>query len=84
MFASVSPRIPAADGLFHVYALPIGQGDARVIQCPSGEISIFDMGTSDDPAAGFWTATEIRNFLQGNFHLVTNIFLTHNHFDHYR
>ena len=77
-------RIPAPDGLFHIYALPIGQGAARVIQCPSGTLNIFDMGTSDDSTAGFWYTNEVRNFLNGNFHLIRNIILTHNHFDHYR
>jgi beta-lactamase superfamily II metal-dependent hydrolase len=76
-------RIPAPDGRLHIYALPIGQGAARVIQCPSGTLNIFDMGTSDDTSAGFWAANEIRNFLNGNFQRIRSIILTHNHFDHY-
>lgn len=76
-------RIPLPDGLFHVYALPVGQGDARIIQCPSGTINIFDLGTSNNVNDGFWFTNEIRNFLQGNFQLIKNVFLTHNHLDHY-
>lgn len=77
-------RIPDPDGLFHIYVLPIGQGEARVIQCPSGTLNIVDMGTAEVSTSGFWYTNEIRNFLNGNFYLIKNIILTHNHPDHYR
>jgi len=57
-------QIPEPDGRLHIYALPVGQGDAHVIQCPSGTLSINDLGTSDGVANGFWHNTELIAFLQ--------------------
>eukprot|EP00731_Ephydatia_muelleri_P012009 Em0006g903a len=34
------------DGLLHIYALPVGQGDGTIIQCPNGDIAIVDLGSS--------------------------------------
>ena len=34
------------DGLLHIYALPVGQGDGTVIQCPNGDIAIVDLGST--------------------------------------
>ena len=34
------------DGQLHIYALPVGQGDGTVIQCPNGDITIVDLGSS--------------------------------------
>ena len=52
----------------HVYALPVGQGDAQVIQCPDGTLSLYDMGSNeytwDDPevTSRFMLPEDIRNF----------------------
>jgi beta-lactamase superfamily II metal-dependent hydrolase len=77
------PRIPAPDGLLHVYALPVGQGDSHVVQCPSGTLTIVDLGSSEDDTAGFWHIAELTAFFQGQYNLIRNIILTHNHYDHY-
>jgi len=79
---SIEPRIPGADGMFHFYALPVGQGDAHVIQCPNGDLSIVDLGTTDSAGAGFWHVNNIVGFLQGQFHLIRNVMISHNHVDH--
>jgi len=76
------PQIPTPDGKLHVYALPVGQGDAHVIQCPNGDLSIIDMGTSDAASARFWAANEITGFLAGSFQRIKNVLITHNHADH--
>lgn len=34
------------DGQLHIYALPVGQGDGTIIQCPNGDIAIVDLGSS--------------------------------------
>ena len=39
----------SGDDKLHVFALPVGQGDATVIKCPDdngGELTIIDMGSS--------------------------------------
>ena len=55
--------MPAADGNLIMYILPVGQGDAHVIQCPNGEISIVDMGSTHCGYA-FWNKKTVREFLQ--------------------
>ena len=40
--------LPAANADLNIYALPVGQGDCTVIQCPTqfgGEITIVDIGS---------------------------------------
>lgn len=76
-------RIPSADGLLHIYALPIGQGDTNIIQCPDGTLNVYDLGSSDKGSPGFWGTSEISDFLSGRFQDITNVIITHNHYDHY-
>ena len=62
------------------FALPVGQGDCTVIQCPSaygGEISIIDAGSSAN--TGF-TKTQVIDAFNGQ--TVETIILTHPHDDH--
>jgi hypothetical protein len=77
-------HVPVADGNLHFYMLPVGQGDAHVIQCPNGDLSIMDLGSSNGANAGFWFTNQIVNFLQGQFHLIKNVIHSHNHDDHYK
>jgi beta-lactamase superfamily II metal-dependent hydrolase len=68
-------------GTLRIFALPVGQGDGHVIQCPSGNLSIIDLGTSS--ANGFWGANRITEFIGDQFSRISNVVLTHNHADHY-
>ena len=56
--------LPKPDGFMHVYALPVGQGDSHVVQCPSGSLSIIDLGSSEDALAGYWATSELISFLK--------------------
>ena len=72
---------PIQDKLL-VYALPVGQGDATVIQCPkngndAGRLTIVDLGCS----TCHMTETELERIFKD--HNVKNIFLTHADMDHY-
>uniref|UniRef100_A0A1X7UY03 Metallo-beta-lactamase domain-containing protein n=1 Tax=Amphimedon queenslandica TaxID=400682 RepID=A0A1X7UY03_AMPQE len=76
-------EIPDADDKLHIYALPVGQGDSTVIQCPKanlqdtkGLVTIIDAGGS---SSGI-NAEGITEFLDGtklNFAVIT-----HSHADH--
>ena len=71
---------PPADSNLNIYALPVGQGDCTVIQCPSaygGEISIIDAGSTAN--TGF-TKTQAVNAFNGQ--TVETIILTHPDADH--
>ena len=69
---SIQP-IPDADDQLHIYALPVGQGDCTVIQCPraandpvKGTVSIIDAGSSKmiginrDDIVDFLARTELQ------------------------
>ena len=78
-------RIPNADDQLHIYALPVGQGDCTVIQCPKakgdpvkGVVSIIDAGSSTDNIG--IKAKDIVHFLApATLHLVV---ITHSDKDH--
>ena len=74
------------DRHLHVFALPVGQGDATVIQCPdadsgAGKLTIIDMGSSSCVVGNCMGKEEIKRFI-GN-RKVEYIFLTHPDIDHY-
>ena len=72
--------LPSADANLNIYALPVGQGDLTVIQCPSaygGTISIIDAGSSAN--TGF-TKSDVLDYLNGQY--IERVILTHPHADH--
>lgn len=75
MAASILPSLDEpASGMLRVYALPVGQGDGTVIQCPKesgGYLNIVDLGCSDC----YISDAEYRNLFANQ--LVENIILTH-------
>ena len=75
-------RLLPADDNLNIYALPVGQGDCTVIQCPSRDgnvITIIDAGSSR--VTGF-TRDDLVNFLELNEVTINSIFLTHPDEDH--
>lgn len=73
-FQSALTNLPEPDGNLHLYTLPIGLGESHIIQCPSGQLTIYDFGSGDIyyPSYRFMTADDIREFI-GNFN--NNTFL---------
>ena len=79
-FGSCSKKLLPPDHNLNIYALPVGQGDCTVIQCPSAygkEISIIDAGSTKTTGFG---ANDLVNFIEGQ--TIKNIILTHPHKDH--
>ena len=77
--------MPPADPFLHIYALPVGQGDATVIQCPStygGRLTIVDMGSSAR-AEYYMSDTDILNFFGTSISKIDYVYLTHGDTDHY-
>ena len=77
--------IPDADNQLHIYALPVGQGDCTVIQCPKangdptkGVVTIIDAGASNSKGID---GRGIVNFLTGTE--LNFVVLTHSHRDHF-
>ena len=78
----------SGDDKLHVFALPVGQGDATVIKCPDEDgipspdkLTIIDMGSSSSKEDGWMGEEQIKAFIEG--HKVEYIFLTHPDIDHY-
>ena len=77
-------QIPDADDDVHIYALPVGQGDCTVIQCPKdskggkGLVSIIDAGANNKKGMG---PKEVANFLRGT--RLNLVVLTHSDKDHH-
>lgn len=87
------------DGRLHIYALPVGQGDGTVIQCPNGDVAIVDLGSStrqhiEIPVLP--TVLPSKKVKQNHYYMtddeLTNflgntkikyVFITHNDEDHY-
>ena len=72
--------LPPPDDDLHIYALPVGQGDSTVIQCPradDGEISIIDMGSSKSTGV---SEDDLVRYLNGQ--RIKYMILTHPDTDH--
>ena len=57
-------KILTANSDLNVYALPVGQGDSTVIQCPSqygGNITVVDSGCCR--STNYMTAQDVAHFL---------------------
>ena len=76
--------LPSADANLNIYAVPVGQGDLTVIQCPSsagtsaGKITVIDAGSTGN--TGF-TSAEVDTYLSGQDY--ERMIITHPDADHY-
>jgi beta-lactamase superfamily II metal-dependent hydrolase len=77
----VQPGRPSDD--LHLFAFPVGQGEAQVVQCPDGQLTVVDMGSWDGKNQGFFHVTQLREFFKGRYDRIRNVVITHNHLDHF-
>ena len=87
--SGVSVGMPPPSNDLVVYALPVGQGDCTVIQCPKirgnnhgGNIVLMDCGTSSRQNNQF-SATNVESFLGNQINKVVAIMITHPDRDHF-
>ena len=74
-------KILSANSDLNIYALPVGQGDSTIIQCPSqfgGSITVVDSGSCK--STNYMTAQDVAHFLSGQ--MIEMIFLSHPDKDH--
>ena len=74
-------RLTSADQNLNILALPVGQGDATIIQCPTqyeGKLTVIDMGSSKHK--GFMSKQDITKYLKG--FIIEKVFLSHPDKDH--
>mgnify|MGYP001618422419 CR=1 FL=1 len=72
----VAQRTATIDGLLHVYFLDIGQGDAMLIQTPSGNHVLIDGGPDDS------VMRELADVMPLQEHVLTAVVSTHTDADH--
>lgn len=75
-----SCAIPNPTGNLEVYALPVGQGDCTVIQCPAGQLIVNDCGSS---GGSRFSAQDVRDYLGSRVNDIKAIFISHANRDHY-
>ena len=73
-FGNISDFATESNAL-HVYAIPVGQGDCTFIECPNGNIVVFDCGSA--PEGNRMTADEIKNWLGDSLNRVVAILISH-------
>ena len=73
--------IPLSTGNLEVYALPVGQGDCTIIQCPSGSLIVNDCGSSSFIGPQL-SAQSVQAFLGDRIEDVTTILISHPDRDH--
>ena len=79
-FPDFKDSIPAPGNFLRVFVLPVGQGDCTFIQCPNGNIAIFDCGSR---GGNRLEPYQIRNWLGGQINRVSHIFISHSDIDHH-
>ncbi len=72
--------LPEASDNLEVYALPVGQGDCTIIQCPNGNLVVNDCGSSGDNRL---TAKGVKAFLGNRIGKVVAIIISHSDQDHF-
>lgn len=72
--------LPQPDKNFHLYALPVGNGDASVIQCPLGDLIILDMGQMSTEG---WQAEQVIKYLSDDLERIRIIIISHPTPSHY-
>ena len=84
LLLKVAVSIPNADEDLNIYALPVGQGDCTVIQCPKakggptkGVVTIIDAGASNSKGIDGQGIVEFLKGTELNFAVIT-----HSHKDH--
>ena len=74
--------MPKATGQLQVYSLPLGEGDATIVQCPSGEVIVFNMGQSTKVVEG-WNVGMVQAYMRNTVDRVTTIVVSHPGKAHY-
>lgn len=78
---SANFAIPSPSVNLEVYALPVGQGDCTIIQCPSsGQLVINDCGSTGGNGLD---AQGVRDYLGARVSDITAIFISHANSDHF-
>ena len=73
-------KLPPADENLNIYVLPVGHGDATIIQCPTGGLTILNMGSLNTKS--YWDENDIEQFI-GDVSKVEQIIISRPHLSMY-
>lgn len=76
----INLSIPPATPDLQVHAIPVGQGDCTIIQCPNGNLVVLDCGSSGGNRV---SPNQIMDFLGAQIDQVIAIIITHPDRDHF-
>ena len=72
--------LPKPDHSLHFYGLPLGDGDGSIVQCPSGDLIIIDLGHKSTSG---WSPDMVKTYLQYQLFQVTTIIVSRGSESHY-
>lgn len=65
---------------FQITALPLGNGDSTIVQCPNGDYVLIDMGQSGSLG---WNPKMVKSYLRNIIPNITTIVISHADSSHY-
>ena len=71
--AIASPKLGPADENLNIYMLPMGEGDSTIVQCPTGKLTIIDLGTIYSKS--YWNENDVERYI-GDLKRVETIIIT--------
>lgn len=77
----ITLTLPDPSGELEIFALPVGQGDCTIIQCPSGKLVVFDCGSSGGTLR--LLAEQVKKFLGKRLADVVSVIISHPDKDHF-
>ena len=72
--------IPKPNDDLNIFALPVGNGDCTIVQCPSGELIIIDAGNTGGEG---WMEAMIATFLKPQLSKISTLMIMHADRDHF-
>lgn len=73
--------LPQPTNHLQVYALPVGQGDCTIMQCPNGDIIVVDCGSQGGNRK--FSVADVKHYLGDLSQRMVTVIITHADSDHY-
>lgn len=71
-----SPKLSPADDNLNIYMLPMGEGDSTILQCPTGKLTIINLGTIYSKS--YWNENDVERYI-ADLRRVETIIITRPH-----
>ena len=68
-----SPKLSRSDDNLNIYMLPMGEGDSTIVQCPTGKLTLINLGTVYSKS--YWNENDVERFI-GDLSQIETIVIT--------